>query len=299
MDPNPVTLSKSYSGSSAKDCRGGWPASFIIIPGNTDATKIESQPNSTNLSFCIKDLRLLPDNNSNQQPTADGSPGALTVLPSYAMLPASAQFRLFEEIKEGEQLLVVATNVAETPTIPGIKYVVVRSREKVKNYNSSNGMETYEVQWISKGSAAQRAGRAGRTGPGHCYRLYSSAVFNNIFEEFSTAEILKTPVDGVVLLMKSMGIKEVLKFPFPTPPEAKALHEAELCLKSLEALDYDGNLTPLGKSMSHYPMSPRHSRMVITVIQLLNTGNGPARRNLILAYAVASAAALSLSNAFI
>ncbi|KAI3705239.1 hypothetical protein L1987_75473 [Smallanthus sonchifolius] len=240
------------------------------------------------------------DSDPTQQLTKDGSPGALSVLPLYAMLPASAQLRVFEEVKEGERLVVVATNVAETSlTIPGIKYVVDTGREKVKNYNSSNGMETYEVQWISKASAAQRAGRAGRTGPGHCYRLYSSAVFNNIFAGFSTAEILKTPVDGVVLLMKSMGIKEITKFPFPTPPEAKALCEAEMCLKSLEALDYDGNLTPLGKAMSHYPMSPRHSRMLITVIQILKNGNGSARKNLILGYALAAAAALSLSNPFV
>ncbi|KAL8210619.1 hypothetical protein R6Q57_005056 [Mikania cordata] len=240
------------------------------------------------------------DNDSKQQSTIDRSPGAISVLPLYAMLPASAQLRVFEEIKEGERLVVVATNVAETSlTIPGIKYVVDTGREKVKNYNSSNGMETYEVQWISKASAAQRAGRAGRTGPGHCYRLYSSAVFSNIFADFSTAEILKTPVDGVLLLMKSMGIKEITKFPFPTPPEAKALCEAEVCLKSLEALDYDGNLTPLGKAMSHYPMSPRHSRMLITVMQILRNGNGSARKNLILGYALAAAAALSLSNPFV
>ncbi|XP_004517254.1 ATP-dependent RNA helicase DEAH13, partial [Cicer arietinum] len=104
------------------------------------------------------------------------SPGALFVLPLYAMLPAAAQLRVFEEVKEGERLVVVATNVAETSlTIPGIKYVVDTGREKVKNYDSSNGMETYEVQWISKASASQRSGRAGRTGAGHCYRLYSSA----------------------------------------------------------------------------------------------------------------------------
>ncbi|KAJ9550655.1 hypothetical protein OSB04_014700 [Centaurea solstitialis] len=228
------------------------------------------------------------------------SPGGLCVLPLYAMLPASAQLLVFEDIKEGERLVVVATNVAETSlTIPGIKYVVDTGREKVKNYNPSNGMETYEVQWISKASAAQRAGRAGRTGPGHCYRLYSSAVFNNIFADFSTAEILKIPVDGVVLLMKSMGINEITKFPFPTPPEAKALFEAEVCLKSLEAIDSDGRLTPLGKAMSHYPMSPRHSRMLLTVIQILNNGKGSARRNLILGYALAAAAALSLSNPFV
>ncbi|KAL8241182.1 hypothetical protein R6Q59_014537 [Mikania micrantha] len=115
------------------------------------------------------------DNDSKQQSTIDRSPGAISVLPLYAMLPASAQLRVFEEIKEGERLVVVATNVAETSlTIPGIKYVVDTGREKVKNYNSSNGMETYEVQWISKASAAQRAGRAGRTGPGHCYRYLCS-----------------------------------------------------------------------------------------------------------------------------
>lgn len=136
--------------------------------------------------------------------------GALHVLPLYAMLPAVSQLRVFEEVKEGERLVVIATNVAETSlTIPGIKYVVDTGREKVKTYNSSNGIENYEVQWISKASAAQRAGRAGRTGPGHCYRLYSSAVFSNIFPEFSLAEIAKIPVDGVVLLMKSMGIDKV------------------------------------------------------------------------------------------
>ena len=138
------------------------------------------------------------------------SAGALCVLPLYAMLPAAAQLRVFEEIKEGERLVVVATNVAETSlTIPGITYVVDTGREKVKNYNHSNGMETYEVQWISKASAAQRAGRAGRTGPGHCYRLYSSAVFNNILPDFSVAEISKVPVEGVILLMKSMDIDKV------------------------------------------------------------------------------------------
>ena len=140
----------------------------------------------------------------------DSSPGALHVLPLYAMLPAAAQLRVFEEVKEGERLVVIATNVAETSlTIPGIKYVVDTGREKVKNYNSANGMESYDIQWISKASAAQRAGRAGRTGPGHCYRLYSSAVFNNIFPDFALAEILKVPVDGVVLLLKSMCIDKV------------------------------------------------------------------------------------------
>ncbi|GJS59310.1 ATP-dependent RNA helicase DEAH13 isoform X2 [Tanacetum coccineum] len=264
-------------------------AAFEALSGKTSDNKSDSSPQDDTTPGEPK-----------KQLTKDDSPGGLCVLPLYAMLPASAQLRVFEDMKEGERLVVVATNVAETSlTIPGIKYVVDTGREKVKNYNSSNGMETYEVNWTSKASAAQRAGRAGRTGPGHCYRLYSSAVFSNIFNEYSTAEILKIPVDGVVLLMKSMGIKEVIKFPFPTPPESKALYEADVCLKSLEALDCDGNLTPLGKAMSRYPMSPRHSRMLLTVVQILNKGETSARQNLILGYALAAAAALSLSNPFV
>ncbi|XP_022953700.1 ATP-dependent RNA helicase DEAH13 [Cucurbita moschata] len=226
--------------------------------------------------------------------------GALHVLPLYAMLPAAAQLRVFEEVKEGDRLVVIATNVAETSlTIPGIKYVVDTGREKVKTYNSSNGIENYEIQWISKASAAQRAGRAGRTGPGHCYRLYSSAVFSNIFPDFSLAEIAKIPVDGVVLLMKSMGISKVVNFPFPTPPETSAVLEAESCLKALEALDNDGRLTPLGKAMARYPLSPRHSRMLLTVIQIMRNLKTYDRANLVLAYSVAAAAALSTSNPFV
>ncbi|KAK2649553.1 hypothetical protein Ddye_017042 [Dipteronia dyeriana] len=225
--------------------------------------------------------------------------GALCVLPLYAMLPAAEQLRVFEKVKEGERLVVVATNVAETSlTIPDIKYVVDTGREKVKKYNYATGMESYEVQWISKASAAQRAGRAGRTGPGHCYRLYSSAVFSNIFPDFSCAEISKVPVEGVVLLMKSMNIDKVANFPFPTPPEATALVEAECCLKALEALDGNGRLTTLGKAMAHYPMSPRHSRMLLMLILIMKM-KSYTRANLVLGYAVAAAAALSLSNPFV
>lgn len=225
--------------------------------------------------------------------------GAMCVLPLYSMLSGSAQLRVLEGVREVERLVVVATNVAETSlTIPGIKYVVDTGREKVKNYNP-NGVETYEIQWISKASAAQRAGRAGRTAPGHCYRLYSSAVFNNIFPDFSSAVISKVPVDDIVLIMKSIGVHKVSNFPFPTPPEATALAEAERCLTTLEALDSNGRLTPLGKAMAHYPVRPRHSRMLLTVIQIMRKVKSYDRANLVLGYAVAAAASLSYPNPFV
>lgn len=94
-------------------------------------------------------------------------------------------------------------------------------------------------------------------------------------------------------------IFQVANFPFPTPPEAKPLREAEQCLKVLEALDSAGKLTALGKAMAHYPMSPRHSRMLLTVIQIMKAVPNYSRGNLLLGFTVAAAAALSLSNPFI
>ncbi|KAJ1438675.1 P-loop containing nucleoside triphosphate hydrolase [Sesbania bispinosa] len=272
-------------------------AAFEKLSEQAPLSSSNGEQTSVNTGDNVDQSKVLREKRARENCTP--SPGALFVLPLYAMLPAAAQLRVFEEVQEGEQLVVVATNVAETSlTIPGIKYVVDTGREKVKNYDSSNGMETYEVQWISKASAAQRAGRAGRTGPGHCYRLYSSAAFSNEFPEYSPAEVEKVPVHGVVLLLKSMHIKKVANFPFPTSIKAASLLEAENCLKALEALDSMDELTLLGKAMALYPLSPRHSRMILTVIK--NTRHGiKCNPSLLLAYAVAAAAALSLSNPFV
>ncbi|KAM0954422.1 putative RNA helicase [Dioscorea sansibarensis] len=266
-------------------------AAFEALAGNV------SEPNS-------KKNTSLPVVSATQghPETSVGSIGAMHVLPLYAMLPANAQLRVFADVPEGERLVVVATNVAETSlTIPGIKYVVDTGKEKVKNYKYTSGMAAYEVQWISKASSAQRAGRAGRTGPGHCYRLYSSAAFgkDDVFPDFSCPEISKIPVDGVVLLLKSMGIDKVVNFPFPTPPKIEALVEAEKCLTALNALDPQGRLTRIGKAMGQYPMSPRHSRMLLTFVEIMRSQPGYSRADLLLAYAVAVAAALSVSNPFI
>ncbi|KAK4755005.1 hypothetical protein SAY87_008762 [Trapa incisa] len=276
-------------------------AAFDALDGTVSASSHSNRLEEAKPSNLEGDIFAANQNALEKKGAENGvSLGPMRVLPLYAMLPAAAQLRVFQEVKEGERLVIVATNVAETSlTIPGIKYVVDTGREKVKNYNSSNGMESYDIQWISKASAAQRAGRAGRTGPGHCYRLYSSAVFHNIFSDFALAEISKIPVDGVVLLMKSIGIDKVANFPFPTPPETTSLLEAERCLRSLEALDVNGKLTVLGKAMAHYPMSPRHSRMLLTVIQIMRKVGSYPRANFVLGFAVAAAAALSLSNPFL
>ncbi|XP_015114763.1 probable ATP-dependent RNA helicase kurz [Diachasma alloeum] len=195
----------------------------------------------------------------------------LWVLPLYSLLPAHKQVRVFQKVPEGCRLCVVSTNVAETSlTIPNIKYVVDSGRCKTRMYDKVTGVSTFKVTYTSQAGANQRAGRAGRMGPGHCYRLYSSAVFNDQFEKFSVPEIQRKPVDDLVLQMKVMNIVKVVNFPFPSPPDATQLITAEKRLRILGALedhptnvkDYSAKVTKLGRSISAFPVAPRFGKML-------------------------------------
>ena len=186
------------------------------------------------------------------------------VLPLYSQLQTKDQLRVFEPTPENSRLIVIATNVAETSlTIPGIRYVFDCGRAKEKRYEKATGVQSFNVDWISKASASQRAGRAGRTGPGHCYRLYSSAVYERDFREHTEPEILRMPVEGVVLQLKSMDLQHVLNFPFPTPPDRYDLAKAEKLLTYLGALTGNGKITAVGRELSIYPLSPRYAKMLV------------------------------------
>ncbi|KAI5122781.1 hypothetical protein M0805_000125 [Coniferiporia weirii] len=220
------------------------------------------------------------------------------VLPLYSILPTEQQMRVFELPPAGTRLVVVATNVAETSlTIPGIRYVVDCGRAKERCYDVATGVQSFRVNWISKASAEQRAGRAGRTGPGHCYRLYSSALFEHHFDKFAQPEILKMPIEGVVLQMKSMHIDTVTNFPFPTPPDRARLRKAEELLTHLGALTTlprtvtspaDGPITELGRAMALFPLSPRFAKMLVS-----------GRQHKCMPYVIIIVAALSVGDPFL
>lgn len=213
----------------------------------------------------------------------------LHVLPLYSLLPTREQMKVFENPPEGARLCVVATNVAETSlTIPGIRYVVDCGRSKERHYDERTGVQSFKVGWVSKASADQRAGRAGRTGPGHCYRIYSSAIYESDFEQFASPEIMRMPVEGVALQMKAMGIHNILNFPFPTPPPRENLEKGLNLLHYLEALDEKEALTEHGKAMSLFPLSPRFARMLIV-------GN----KHKCLPYVIALVAGLTVGEPFI
>ncbi len=194
----------------------------------------------------------------------DTGPTKMHVLPLYSLLPTREQLKVFEPAPDGTRLIILATNVAETSlTIPGIRYVFDCGRSKERKYDRTTGVQSFEVGWISKASASQRAGRAGRTGPGHCYRLYSSAVYERDFSEFAEPEILRMPIEGVVLQLKAMNLQHVVNFPFPTPPDRQSLASSEKLLTYLSAISPTGQITSTGATMSIFPLSPRFARILL------------------------------------
>ena len=211
------------------------------------------------------------------------------ILPLYSQLQTKDQLRVFQEPPPNTRLIVLATNIAETSlTIPGIRYVFDTGRAKSRVYDQATGVQSFEIGWISKASAQQRAGRAGRTGSGHCYRLYSSAVYERDFEEHAEPEILRAPIEGIVLQLKSMNLQHVANFPFPTPPDRQSLVKAEKLLSYLGAISADGKLSLLGQDLSQYPLSPRFAKM-------LSIGH----QHKCMPYTIALVAALATANIFI
>ncbi|XP_067635803.1 probable ATP-dependent RNA helicase kurz [Eurosta solidaginis] len=197
----------------------------------------------------------------------------LWILPLYSLLSPEKQNRIFQPPPEGCRLCIVSTNVAETSlTIPNIKYVVDTGRQKTRLYDKITGVSAFVVTFTSKASADQRAGRAGRVSEGHCYRLYSSGLYNHEFMDFNQPDIQKRPVDDLMLQMRCMGIDRVVNFPFPSPPDIVQLKAAEERLIVLGALERITDLkndkelpplvTKLGEVISRFPVAPRFGKML-------------------------------------
>ncbi|XP_022937860.1 probable pre-mRNA-splicing factor ATP-dependent RNA helicase DEAH5 [Cucurbita moschata] len=210
----------------------------------------------------------------------------LIILPVYSALPSEMQSRIFEPAPPGKRKVVVATNIAEASlTIDGIFYVIDPGFAKQNVYNPKQGLDSLVITPISQASAKQRAGRAGRTGPGKCYRLYTESAYRNEMSPTSIPEIQRINLGHTTLTMKAMGINDLLSFDFMDPPSPQALISAMEQLYSLGALDEEGLLTKLGRKMAEFPLDPPLSKMllasvdlgcsdeILTIIAMIQTGN--------------------------
>jgi len=193
----------------------------------------------------------------------------LIILPVYSSLPSEIQSRIFEPAPEGSRKCVVATNIAEASlTIDGVYYVVDPGFCKQIAYNAKLGMDSLVITPISQASARQRAGRAGRTGPGKCYRLYTEQAYKNEMLPTNIPEIQRTNLGNVVLQLKAMGINDLLHFDFMDPPPICTLVTAMENLHALGALDDEGLLTRLGRKMAEFPLEPNLSKMLLLSVKL-------------------------------
>ncbi|KAG7836438.1 hypothetical protein KL943_002087 [Ogataea angusta] len=192
----------------------------------------------------------------------------LIVLPIYSSLPSEMQSRIFEPTPSGKRKVVLATNIAETSvTIDGIYYVIDPGYVKVNAYDPKLGMDSLIVQPISRAQADQRSGRAGRTGPGICYRLYTKNAYLNEMPANTVPEIQRQNLSYTILMLKAMGIDDVLGFNFMDRPKEQLILTALEELYILDALDENGVLTEFGKRMAFFPMEPLLSKTLIQSIE--------------------------------
>ena len=200
--------------------------------------------------------------------------GYANVIPIYSTLPPYLQEKIFEPPPETNprgikgRKIVVATNIAESSiTIDGIVYVVDPGFTKQKVFNPRGKMESLLINIISKENADQRAGRAGRTKPGKCYRLYTEESYEKELKKSSIPEILRSNITSVVLNLLKLGINDLVHFDFIDPPAPETMMRAIEMLNYLGAMDDDGKLTELGSQMNQFPLEPELSKMVLAGVK--------------------------------
>lgn len=193
----------------------------------------------------------------------------LSILPIYSQLPSDLQAKIFQSSEGGIRKCVVATNIAESSlTVNGIVFVIDSGYCKLKVYNPRIGMDALQVYPVSRANADQRAGRAGRISSGHCFRLYTRRQYLDELLFTGVPEIQRTNLANTVLLLKSLGVQDLLAFHFMDPPPQDNILNSLYQLWILGALDNTGQLTPLGRQMAEFPLDPPQCQMLIVASQL-------------------------------
>ncbi|KIW49745.1 hypothetical protein PV05_11394 [Exophiala xenobiotica] len=188
----------------------------------------------------------------------------LLILPLYAALPSAAQQRVFQPTPKFTRKIILSTNIAETSiTVPGIRHVIDTGKAKQRLFRPSLNLDTLLTVPISRSSANQRSGRAGRDAAGTAYRLYTQSDFHQLAQD-TEPEILRCDLSQLVLTLKAHGVDDLASFPFLTSPPRRALERAMIHLLQLNALDAsDGQITPLGRAMSVLPLPASLARVLL------------------------------------
>lgn len=226
-------------------------AAFEAGPGrNPDGDTLVFMPGAYEIRRTVEALRATP------------SARGLEVLPLHGELPAAAQDAAVAP--SSRRKIIVATNIAETSlTIEGVRHVIDSGLARVADFDPHRGINTLHVRKISRAAADQRAGRAGRTAPGECIRLWPEREHRERPMQ-ETPEIHRLDLAEALLTLRCGGVEDLSTFPWLDPPAPKSLERAESVLRDLGALDpKSGRLTDLGRRMQTFPLHPRYARMLL------------------------------------
>ncbi|XP_015086203.1 pre-mRNA-splicing factor ATP-dependent RNA helicase DEAH10 [Solanum pennellii] len=191
----------------------------------------------------------------------------LLTFPIFSSLPSEKQMRVFMPSPAGYRKVILATNIAETSvTIPGIRYVVDPGLVKARTYDPKMGVDSLIIVTTSKAQALQRSGRAGRDGPGKCYRLYQESFFEKLTDS-TLPEIKRCDLSNVVLQLKALGIDDVINFDFIEKPDRTAVVNSLWSLYLLGAVTEDNKLSDVGRQMARLPLDPVYSKALIIASQ--------------------------------
>ncbi|CAH1642392.1 unnamed protein product [Spodoptera littoralis] len=236
----------------------------------------ENQPFGDILAFltsqeeiltALETLRTYADHNNDTNKHRSHFPSGIKaanmlVVPMYGSLPHYKQVKVFQRTDSNVRKVVIATNVAETSvTIPGVVYVIDSGFHKLPYFDPAVGVESLTVTSVSRHNAIQRAGRAGRTARGYCYRLYSEAEYEKLPPSVPP-EMCRSDLAGVLLQLKALGIDNLLRFTFPTPPPARSVLCALESLYALQSIDKSGRLTAAGEMVAELPLKPMCAAML-------------------------------------
>lgn len=211
--------------------------------------------------------------------TQRGLHDSIEVLPLYARLTEAEQQRIFQPHRQTR--IVLATNVAESSlTVPGIRYVIDTGTARVSRYAPRSRVQRLPIEPICQASANQRSGRCGRLGPGIAIRLYDESDFVGR-HGFAQPEIMRCDLAATILHAKSLGIDDIESLAWLDPPRPESIREGLQTLREIEAINEAGSLTPIGRTLSNWPVSPRIGRMLLAAHQ-----NGCLHEMLIIASAL-------------
>ncbi|OAD68174.1 hypothetical protein PHYBLDRAFT_117832 [Phycomyces blakesleeanus NRRL 1555(-)] len=189
----------------------------------------------------------------------------------HSSLAVDDQEKVFDIAPEGIRKCIISSNIAETSiTIDGIRFIVDSGKVKELSHDPTSNMSKLSEFWISKASATQRSGRAGRTGPGECFRLYSENEFNH-FNDFPVPEIQRAPLEPLLLQIKAMDLGCPRTFDYVEAPSEDALNASMEFLQNLGAIDVSENIMALGKILADLPVDTIIGKMLImaTVIMII------------------------------